>query len=297
MFIRLAMLCLLACVGLARAQGTLEVIPLHNRTVEEVMPSLRPLLEPGGTLTGMQGQLILRASDANRAEIKQALAALDTIPRQLTITVRQSLNRSDTRQSAELFGKIDGRHVDITLPPAGTGGAQLEIAGDSARIGARLDDRSLDQVSQVSQHLRVADGGRALIHASVELPYTLRERVAGPHGTIERESVVFRSVGKAAASMSSRTLSANASRSTFILCSRPSAHRPTSLKDSHCAPRSAADSASGSISAAATAATSGRNANCWQPPRGNRLKPGRSGSRSRPPNETQNGTPGGDRKA
>jgi hypothetical protein len=195
MFIRLAMLCLLACVGLARAQGTLEVIPLHNRTVEEVMPSLRPLLEPGGTLTGMQGKLILRASDANRAEIKQVLAALDTIPRQLTITVRQSLNRSDTRQSAELFGKVDGRHVDITLPPGGAGGAQLEIAGDSARIGARLDDRSLDQISRVSQHLRVADGGRALIHASVEMPYTLRERVAGPHGAIERESVVFRSVG------------------------------------------------------------------------------------------------------
>ena len=195
MFIRLAMLCLLPCVGLAHAEGTLEVIPLHNRTVEEVMPSLRPLLEPGGTLTGMQGQLILRASDANRAEIKQALAAIDTIPRQLTITVRQSLNRADTRQAAELFGKIDGRHVDLTLPPAGTGGAHLEIAGDRARIGARLDDRSLDQVSQVSQHLRVADGGRALIHASVELPYTVRERVAGPHGTIERESVVFRSVG------------------------------------------------------------------------------------------------------
>ena len=123
MFIRLAMLCLLACVGLAHAEGMLEVIPLHNRTVEEVMPSLRPLLEPGGTLTGMQGQLILRASDANRAEIKQALAALDTIPRQLTITVRQSLDRADSRQAAELFGKIDGRNVDLTLPPAGSGGA------------------------------------------------------------------------------------------------------------------------------------------------------------------------------
>ena len=190
MFIRLAMLCLLPCVGLAHAEGTLEVIPLHNRTVEEVMPSLRPLLEPGGTLTGMQGQLILRASDANRAEIKQALAAIDTIPRQLTITVRQSLNRADTRQAAELFGKIDGRHVDLTLPPAGTGGAHLEIAGDRARIGARLDDRSLDQVSQVSQHLRVADGVRALISrgqkpgrlADLDARKLLEERGIEPRG-------------------------------------------------------------------------------------------------------------------
>ena len=196
MFIRLVILCLLACVGLARAQGTLEVIPLHNRTVDEVMPSLRPLLEPGGTLTGMQGQLILRASDANRAEIRQALAALDTVPRQLMITVRQTLDRADTRQAAELFGKIDSERIDIALPPQGSGGAHLEIGGDQARIGARVDDRSLDRVSRVSQHLRVADGGRALIHASVELPFTLRERIPGPHGGyVERESVVFRSAG------------------------------------------------------------------------------------------------------
>jgi len=32
----------------ALAQGTLEVIPLRHRTVEQVLPVLRPLLEPGG---------------------------------------------------------------------------------------------------------------------------------------------------------------------------------------------------------------------------------------------------------
>lgn len=188
-------LCLLALTGLSRADDALEVITLQHRTVEEVIPSLRPLLEPGGALTGMQGNLILRASSANRAQIKQALAALDVAARQLRVTVRQSLETQRDRQSFELYGKVDGDKVDIRLPPSGTGGARVEVGSESVHIGARLDDRSLDQISRVSQQVRVADGGRALIHAGVDLPLTLRETIVGPYGRSVRESVVFYSVG------------------------------------------------------------------------------------------------------
>ena len=62
-------------------------------------------------------------------------------------------------------------------------------------VGARFDDRSLDQVSKVSQHVRVADGGRAMIQTGVELPLTLREVVDTPHGRTVRESVVYYSAG------------------------------------------------------------------------------------------------------
>ena len=190
-----AWFCLLALVGLARAEDTLEVIPLQHRTAEEVIPRLQPFLEPGGALTGMQGNLILRASPANRAEIRQALAAIDVAPRQLLITVRQSLDRSREQQSFGLHGRIDTDNVDIAVPPGGRGGAQVDIGDGNSHIGARLDDRSLDQSSRVSQQVRVADGGRAMIQTGVELPLTLRETVVGPHGRMVRESVVFYSAG------------------------------------------------------------------------------------------------------
>ena len=109
--------------------------------------------------------------------------------------MRQSLERSREQQSFELHGKIDTDNVDIAVPPSGPGGAQVDIGDGNSHIGARLDDRSLDQISRVSQHVRVADGGRALIQASVELPLTLRESVVGPHGRMVRESVVFHSAG------------------------------------------------------------------------------------------------------
>ena len=72
----------------AAAQG-LEIIPLQHRTVEQVLPVLRPLLEPGGTLTGQSNQLIVRASPRNLAEIRSALEAIDRPLRRLQISVRQ----------------------------------------------------------------------------------------------------------------------------------------------------------------------------------------------------------------
>jgi hypothetical protein len=191
----LALLGLLVLVGLARAEDTLEIIPLQNRTPEEMIPRLQPFLEPGGALTGMQGNLILRASPANRAQIKQALAALDVAPRQLLITVRQSLDRTHAQQSFVLHGRIDTDSVDIDVPPGGRGGTQVEIGDGHLHIGARLDDRSLNQTSQVSQQVRVADGGRAMIQTGVELPLTLRETVNDRYGQSVRESVVFYRAG------------------------------------------------------------------------------------------------------
>jgi len=72
----------------AFGQGTLEVIPLRYRTADHVIPVLRPLLEPGGALSGQFNQLIVRASPANLAQIRQALEAIDQPQRRLTISVR-----------------------------------------------------------------------------------------------------------------------------------------------------------------------------------------------------------------
>ena len=49
----------------AQAQQQVVILPLHHRTVEDVLPVLEPLLEPGGALSGMSGQLIIRASPGN----------------------------------------------------------------------------------------------------------------------------------------------------------------------------------------------------------------------------------------
>jgi Bacterial type II and III secretion system protein len=64
---------LLSCLALllawpAAAQQELEIIPLRSQTVDRVLPTLLPLVEPGGTLIGANDQLFLRASQNRESE-------------------------------------------------------------------------------------------------------------------------------------------------------------------------------------------------------------------------------------
>ena len=67
---------LLALVGLARADDALEIIPLQHRTAAEVVPSLRPFLEPGGVLTGrLREWIALGGSDMSPSRSIAACSA------------------------------------------------------------------------------------------------------------------------------------------------------------------------------------------------------------------------------
>ena len=50
----LAALALVMCASLALAQMVLEVIPLHHRTAEELIPILQPMLARGGAFDPAQ---------------------------------------------------------------------------------------------------------------------------------------------------------------------------------------------------------------------------------------------------
>lgn len=179
----------------AHADDGLEVISLQHRSVEDMLPLLRPLLEPGGVLTGVHGQLILRASPSNRAQIRQALAALDIPLRQLRITVRQSLERAVDTREAELHGQVESGPVELRLPPGGRGGVRVEAGTAGTRIGARLADRTVEQNSRVTQQLQVTEGSQAYIRAGISRPLARRETIRGLYGREVRDSVVYQDIG------------------------------------------------------------------------------------------------------
>jgi hypothetical protein len=130
-------------------QQALEIIPLRHRTVEQVLPVLRPLLEPGATLTGQRGQLIVRTSPDNLAHLRQALAAIDRPLRRLQISVRfQEATRSEDQEIAA-GGRIGHR------------GARIDVyARDAQGAGAE----------RVDQRIQVLEGGRAHIMAGQTTP-------------------------------------------------------------------------------------------------------------------------------
>lgn len=138
----------LVCVQ-AAGQHALEVIPLRHRTVDQVLPALRPLLEPGATLTGQGTQLIVRTSPANLAELQRALDAIDRPLRRLVISVR-------------LDDAFQGSSRDI--------GAGAQVTNRGGRVEIRADERRGNESGRVDQRIQVLEGGRAYIATGESTP-------------------------------------------------------------------------------------------------------------------------------
>jgi type II secretory pathway component GspD/PulD (secretin) len=129
------------------AQG-LEIVPLRHRTVEQVLPVLRPLLEPGGTLSGHSNQLFIRASPANVADLRRVLETIDRPLRRLQISVRFDHTAETARRDIGAGGIMSNR------------GSRIDIRAEDSR--SRSDER-------VDQRLQLIEGGRGVIHAGQSL--------------------------------------------------------------------------------------------------------------------------------
>lgn len=168
--IRLALVAALAFPGLAQAQYSLEIISLRHRTAEQVLPALRPLVEPGGTLTGQGNRLIVRASPANLAELRRALEAIDRPARRLQVSVRFDDLFEASRRAVGASGRI------------GTGGSNVEIrARDSASSGE----------GRVDQRLQVLEGSHAMIYTGQSQPVRERRFIQTPGGVVSQEVMVL----------------------------------------------------------------------------------------------------------
>jgi hypothetical protein len=140
------------------AQSSLEIISLRHRTADQVLPALRPLMEPGGTLTGQGTQLIVRTSPANLAELRQALEAIDRPSRRLQILVRY--NDATQRESRDVGVSVNRNRVQVQ-------GAETQTISNE----------------RVDQRVQVLEGGRAFIASGRSTPVfdgsVVRETVTG----------------------------------------------------------------------------------------------------------------------
>jgi hypothetical protein len=168
--IRLTLSAVLASVALqSAAQYALEIIPLKHRTVDQVLPALRPLLEPGGALTGQQSQLIVRASPGNIAEIRRALEAIDRPLRRLQILVRFDDSGEASRQAIEASGRISNRGSDVDV---------------------RAQDSRAAREERIDQRVQALEGSRAYISTGQSRPAMQRQRIQTPVGIVAQDTFV-----------------------------------------------------------------------------------------------------------
>jgi len=172
-----AMLVLVMAATFAWAQAVVEVIPLHYRTAEEVIPILQPMLAREGTLSGFKGQLVVRTTPENLAEIKRILASVDAAPRQLLITVRQDADGRLQRRSLNVSGNIGNDNARVIVPPVNRDrqGGRVVIGDGDSRVSGHVLDSTSNLSDRNTQALRVLEGREAFISVGQSVPVRGRQ--------------------------------------------------------------------------------------------------------------------------
>lgn len=162
----------LGWLSVTQAQQTVfEVIELNYRNADQVIPMLKPLLAPGGTISGMQNRIIVRTTPQNLAELRKVLDVVDAMPRKLTISVRQESTAIGTEAEAEISGSIGSDRARATIPGTGSnqGGNVVLRRGDD-KVRGRVSQSQSASFDSGVQTLQVLEGNEAYIQVGQSVP-------------------------------------------------------------------------------------------------------------------------------
>ncbi|HSI38135.1 MAG TPA: secretin N-terminal domain-containing protein [Methylotenera sp.] len=158
-----AICCFLFATPVIAAQE-FKIITLQHRFAEDLLPTIQPLVGSEGTVTGIQNQLIIRATPERMAEIEQVIATLDVARQNLKIIVSRQNDIQDQRDGVNVSGRKRIGNVEIgtrKFPKNAADGIQVDI-----------DNNQSNTRSSSQQYINVVDGERAFIHVGESVPFT-----------------------------------------------------------------------------------------------------------------------------
>ncbi len=154
---------LLAC-GAALADTQLKIFQLRHRFAEDMLPTVSPLVGPGGVASAMGDKLIVRASPERLVEIERLVASLDTERKTLRITLNRTVDvRNDSREIG-VSGSVRGG--DVVVQTADRRGV---IRGGVVVQAGQHESTAREQSSEF---LNVLEGGAAVISVGQYVPFT-----------------------------------------------------------------------------------------------------------------------------
>lgn len=166
------------------ADEEIETIELHNRTSEDVIPILKPMVKPGGAITGTGYKLIIRSTAENIDEIKQLLASIDTEIKTVLITVATRAQVDHSRNAARAQINIDSgaTHVQAGEVDPGAPGGSMSASKEGVSVESQIIATQSHQDTPGMQQMRVAEGTWGSIQMGQAIPTTTRHR--NPDGTV-----------------------------------------------------------------------------------------------------------------
>ncbi|MCU0560240.1 MAG: hypothetical protein MUD16_08605 [Desulfobacterales bacterium] len=151
----------------AEAGAAVEVIAVKYRSAAELLPIVRTMLSADGKISADErtNSLIVVDSEEVIARVMHSLAAIDTIPRQVTVRVRfqETAEREERSGSAGVRVSGDRGTVSAGRP-----------ARDRDGVAVRVQDRAQRSRSGSEQFIRTLSGSWAFIAVGREVPFTAR---------------------------------------------------------------------------------------------------------------------------
>lgn len=153
-------LCMISCQ--AFAQTELRIFTLQHRFAQDLYAAISPLIDENGTVTGMNNQLIVRATPAQLVEIESVIAQLDVPRVNRRITVQSQQDQQSTFDNTQISGNVRRGRVIIGNAP--------NAAPNSGRVDVIRNEQQSARSSQ--QFLQVVDGERAFIRVGTLVPFS-----------------------------------------------------------------------------------------------------------------------------
>lgn len=145
------------------ADYPIEVIELQAATLDAVIPVVRPLAGPDGTVTGMGNNLVIKAAPDRVREIRELLERIDRPARRLLISVNNA--GEDVSRAAGYSGSAD---IKLRDGQVGINSPGRPVEDSRARVD--VHKRGAFRERGAGQQVQALEGRPAWIHAGVQVP-------------------------------------------------------------------------------------------------------------------------------
>jgi type II secretory pathway component GspD/PulD (secretin) len=146
----------------AFAETEFKIITLQHRFANDLLPVITPMVGADGTATGMNNQLILRASPERMREIEEAVSQLDVARVNRKITVKTSNDIQNQHERIEASGTARVGNVTISN--------DRHAKPNTGSVDIQNSTRNISQ--NTNQFINVVDGERAFIRVGQIVPFT-----------------------------------------------------------------------------------------------------------------------------
>ena len=184
------------CAPISIAESMkIEMIPMKNRMVEDVIPIVKPLIIKGGTVTGMNNQLILKTTPSNIKLIKSILEQIDNAPRKLLISVKRNNNNEFNKKEGGFSIKYDSKNIQIESVDTGEKGIIVQnknSKGDFIRY-RKSHEESQEQEGNIF-YVNTLEGNPAFINTGQLIPVRNQTNVTTSGTTVVQENIGYHNI-------------------------------------------------------------------------------------------------------